>query len=497
VSAIKKILLVYPESPNTFWSFTHALKFISKKSSFPPLGLITIAAMLPDTYERKLIDMNVTALNDKDIQWADYVFISAMVIQKKSARAVIERCKSLGVKTVAGGPLFTFEHAEFDDVDHLLLYEGELTVPNFLHDLENGCPKHLYTINNWTDISQTPIPAWDLVEINKYATLNIQYSRGCPFNCEFCNITTLFGRVPRTKSAEQLLSELDIIYEKGWRGGVFFVDDNFIGNRTKLKNDILPTLIQWMEKRDYPFSFLTEVSINLSDDDELMRLMVKAGFETVFVGIETVNEASLAECNKIQNRNRDMSECVRKIQKNGLQVQGGFIVGFDSDNETIFEKMIRFIQDTGIVTAMVGLLNAPKGTLLYKRLEREGRITESFSGNNMDLSINFVPKMNFDTLINGYKDIVSTIYSPEYYYERVMNFLKEFRPIKLRKPHFSLNEIRAFIKANINLGFFGKERKYYWKLFLWSMFKRPRLFPLAITLAIYGYHFRKTIEENV
>lgn len=490
-----KILLVYPESPHTFWSFTHALKFISKKSCFPPLGLITVAAMLPGTWEKRLIDMNVSALKDKDIQWADYVFISAMVIQKSSARSVINRCKALGVKIVAGGPLFTCEYSEFDDVDHLLMNEGELTVPEFLHDLGNGSPKHIYTTNDWADLSQTPIPAWELVDLSKYATLNLQYSRGCPYNCEFCNITTLFGRIPRTKSAEQLICELDSIFEKGWRGGIFFVDDNFIGNHRKLKDDILPALIQWMEKREYPFSFITEVSINLSDDEELMKLMVKAGFNTVFVGIETVSEESLTECNKLQNKNRNLAECVRKMQHNGLQVQGGFIVGFDSDNETIFKKMIKFIQDSGIVTAMVGLLNAPKGTLLYKRLLGEGRISDSFSGNNTDLSINFSPKMNLNTLINGYKHIVDTIYSPRHYYERVMNFLREFRPINFGKPHFSINEIGAFIKANFHLGLIGKERKYYWRLFFWTMFKRPKSFPLAIALAIYGYHFRKIFEE--
>ncbi len=490
-------MLVYPESPKTFWSFTYALRFISKKSSFPPLGLITIAAMLPDTWEKRLIDMNTENLKDEDIQWADYVFISAMVIQKDSARVVIDRCKTLGVKTVAGGPLFSCEYSQYDDVDHLLLNEGELTVPEFLHDLQNGCPKHIYATEEWADLSKTPVPSWDLVDLSKYATLNIQYSRGCPFNCEFCNITTLFGRIPRTKSADQIIQELDIIYKKGWRGGVFFVDDNFIGNRDKLKKDVLPKLIEWMEKRGYPFDFLTEVSINLSDDDELMKLMVKAGFNTVFVGIETVSEESLAECNKFQNKNRNMVECIKKMQRKGLQVQGGFIVGFDSDKETIFKRMVKFIQETGIVTAMVGLLNAPKGTLLYKRLEGEGRITESFSGNNTDLSMNFSPKMNINTLLDGYKHIISTIYSPKQYYERVMNFLKEYRPLTLGKPNIRLHEIGAFFKANFHLGFVGKERRYYWKLFFWSMFKRPKSFPLAITLAIYGYHFRRIFEEYV
>lgn len=488
---MKKILFVYPESPKTFWSFSYALKFISKKSSFPPLGLITVAAMLPDTWEKRLVDMNTTSLKDKDIQWADYVFISAMVIQKDSARSLINRCKALGVKTVAGGPLFTCEHSEFGDVDHLLMYEGELTIPEFLHDLEKGNPKRLYTANGWADLSQTPIPSWELVDMRKYATLNIQYSRGCPYNCEFCNVTTLFGHTPRTKSAEQLLQELDVIYEMGWNGGVFFVDDNFIGNRKKLKEDILPVLIQWMEKRKYPFNFITEVSINLSDDEELMQLMVKAGFNSVFVGVETVSEESLTECNKLQNKNRNLIECVRKMQHYGLQVQGGFIVGFDSDNPTIFKKMIEFIQDSGIVTAMVGLLNAPKGTRLYQRLMEEGRISSSFSGNNTDLSMNFIPKMNLNILLDGYNHIINTIYSPKHYYERIMNFLKEYEPVEFSMPQFNFNQFIALIKANFHLGFIGKERKYYWKLFFWSVFKRPKVFPLAITLSIYGYHFRK------
>lgn len=492
-----KILLVYPESPQSFWSFTYALKFISKKSCFPPLGLITVAAMLPAAWEKRLIDMNVCSLRDEDILWADYVFISAMVIQKNSARNVINRCKALGVKTVAGGPLFTCEPSGFEDVDHILMYEGELTIPELVRDIENGTPKHIYTSKEWADLSQSPVPSWELVDMRKYATLNIQYSRGCPYNCEFCNVTTLFGHTPRTKSAGQLLRELDTIYEMGWRGGVFFVDDNFIGNRKKLKSDILPALIDWMEKRKYPFRFITEASINLCDDDKLMDLMVKAGFDTVFVGIETVNEESLTECNKLQNKNRDLVESVKKMHRKGLQVQGGFIVGFDSDNTTIFKKMIRFIQDSGIVTAMVGLLNAPKGTRLYQRLMGEGRISSDFSGNNTDLSINFSPKMGLDVLINGYKQIVSVIYSPKQYYERIFRFLKDFRPVKFNRPRLSLGEIKAFIKANFHLGFIGKERKYYWKLFFWSLFKRPGVLPLAITLSIYGYHFRRIFKESL
>ena len=250
-----KVLLVYPKTPVTYWGFQYALSFISKKSTFPPLGLLTIAAILPQYYEKKLIDMNVEKLNDKDILWSDYVFISAMVVQKDSVREVIDRCKKLGAKTVAGGPLFTSEYELYDDIDHLVLNEGEITIPAFLNDLELGDAKHLYTSPEWADLRTTPVPQWDLININKYASLNIQYSRGCPFNCDFCNITLLYGNTPRTKDSGQLLHEMDAIYESGWRGGVFFVDDNFIGNKKKLMDNIMPAVIDWMERHNYPFKF--------------------------------------------------------------------------------------------------------------------------------------------------------------------------------------------------------------------------------------------------
>ncbi len=491
-----KILFVYPEYPITYWGFQYALKFISKKASFPPLGLITIAAMLPKHYEKKLIDMNVTKLKDKDILWADYVFISAMVVQKKSVREVIERCKSLGVKTVAGGPLFTEEYEDFADVDHLILNEGELTLPPFIKDLENGSATHIYDTDKWADLKMTPIPEWDLLDIKKYATMNIQYSRGCPFNCEFCNITSLYGHTPRTKDSMQMIEELNSLYDAGWKDSVFFVDDNFIGNKKKLKDDLLPVLINWMEEKKYPFTFLTETSINLADDEELMQLMVRAGFDSVFIGIETPSEESLEECDKIQNKNRDLIKCVKKIQNFGLQVQGGFIVGFDNDKETIFDKMINFIQESGIVTAMVGLLNAPKGTRLYKRLDKEGRILENFTGDNTDFTMNFIPKMDKSQLVNGYKNIVDSIYSPKKYYERVLIFLKEYKVEKYGTMHLQFIHILAFIKSVIRLGIIGKERVSYWKLIFWSLFKRPQTFPLAVTLSIYGFHFRKVFEHT-
>ncbi len=489
-----KILLVYPKIPITYWGFQHALKFISKKAAFPPLGLLTIAAMLPEHFEKRLIDMNVEILNESDIIWADYVFISAMVVQKDSVRDVLLRCKSVGVKTVAGGPLFTSEYELFDEVDHLVLNEGELTILEFIRDLELGKPKHIYTSSEWADLSLTPVPKWGLINVKKYGSLNIQYSRGCPFNCEFCDITKLFGHVPRTKGKDQLLEELDAIYRSGWRGEVFFVDDNFIGNKKKLVDEILPALIEWTDKHRNPFRFLTEASINLADDETLMKMMVNAGFYDVFIGIETPDEKSLTECKKNQNKNRDLISSIKKIQQFGLEVQGGFIVGFDNDNPTIFNRMISFIQESGIVTAMVGLLNAPKGTNLYQRLQREGRLTTEFSGDNTNFTMNFVPKMDKNLLVKGYESIVSTIYSPKHYYERVKNFLKAYTPGESVKKEISAVNIMAFLKSVFRLGIIGKERRYYWQLLTWSIFKRPEVFPAAVRFSIYGFHFRKIYE---
>lgn len=489
------ILLVYPEHPKTYWSFCYALKFIFKKASFPPLGLLTVASMLPENWDKRLIDMNVTKLRDSDILWADYVFVSAMIVQKGSFKSLLKRCKSLGARIVAGGPLFSCDYDEFDEVDHILLNEGELTLPDFLRDLERGEAGHIYNSDEWADIKKVPVPAWDLLDIRKYASMNIQYSRGCPFNCEFCNITSLYGRTPRTKSAGQLIMEMDSLYEMGWRGAVFFVDDNFIGNRRKLKEEILPAIAEWMAEKKYPFSLLTEASIDISDDETLMDLMVSAGFDTVFIGIETTNEESLTECSKFQNKNRDLTQCIRKIQKSGLQVQGGFIVGFDHDNLSSFDKMVKFIQESGIVTAMVGLLNAPKGTRLYERMKTEGRLINDTSGDNTDLTINFIPKMNFETLVKGYKKILDTIYSPKHYYERIMTFLKEYDYKEKAGRHLHFNEIIAFGKSILRLGIVGRERIYYWKLIFWSMTRRPKLFHLAVTFSIYGYHFRKVYEN--
>lgn len=489
-----RILMVYPQFPDTFWSFKHALPFIRKKASFPPLGLLTVAALLPEDWEKRLVDMNTTQLTTRDLQWADYVFVSAMIAQRESVRTVLQRCKQAGTKVVAGGPLFMSEHEDFSEVDHFVLNEAELTLPPFISDLERGKPRRIYATSEFADLALSPMPMWDLADMGQYASMCIQYSRGCPFNCEFCNVTAMLGHRFRTKSADQIVAELDALYSRGWHGGVFFVDDNFIGSRRKLKEELLPALIAWRrDKRT--IGFQTEASIDLVDDPELLGLMVKAGFDKVFVGIETPNDESLAECKKSQNRGRDLMESVKIMQRAGLEVQGGFIVGFDHDTPSIFRRQIEFIQQSGIVTAMVGLLQAPKGTRLYERLKREGRLTSETSGNNTDDTMNFRPKMDPKVLHEGYRRILLQLYSPRAYYERIRTFLREYKSSHVIRPHVSWHYIAAFLRSMLILGVRGKERLEYWKLFFWTLFRKPHLFPLAITLAIYGFHFRRVSER--
>jgi radical SAM superfamily enzyme YgiQ (UPF0313 family) len=490
-----KILFVYPRYPDTFWSFRHALKFVSKKANFPPLGLLTVAAMLPGEWEKRLVDMNVSALSDEDIKWADCVFVSAMVVQGDSAREVFALCNRLKTKVVAGGPLFTTGYEDYTGVDHFVLGEAEATLPHFLADLAKGCPQHIYSSDERPDISKTPVPLWSLVNMKQYSAMNLQYSRGCPFDCEFCDIIVLNGHRPRTKDSQQMVEELEALYCHGWRGSVFIVDDNFIGNRKKLKVETLPAIIDWSKTKKYPFRFFTEASINLADDDELMELMAEARFNRVFIGIETPNENSLVECNKLQNINRDLAASVKKIQNHGFEVQGGFILGFDSDPISIFRSQIDFIQKTGIVTAMVGLLNAPRGTKLYQRLKQENRLLKDMSGDNTDFSINFIPKMNYETLINGYKSVLDTIYSPRRYYERVATLLKEYRPRKtVGIPQLQFVHITQFIKSLWFLGMMDKGRRYFWRLIISTLLKRPRHLPLSIGLSVSGLHFRKVAE---
>ena len=490
------VLLIYPKFPDTFWSFNHALKFIRKKAAYPPLGLLTVAAMLPDEFQSRLVDVNVDGLTDDDLSWADLAFIGAMAVQRDSAKQIIARCMEAGLKVIAGGPLFTAEPGAFEDVDHLVLDEAELTLPSFIEDLQNGHPKKIYRASGFCDLHHAPPPSWDLIDLKKYASMSIQFSRGCPFNCDFCNVTVLFGRRPRLKSAQQVIAELDLMYDVGWRGNIFFVDDNFIGNKRYLKTRLLPALIEWRKDKK-GCVFFTEASINLADDAELLDLMVKAGFDSVFIGIETPNNDSLTECQKIQNKNRDLINDVKVLQRAGLQVQGGFIVGFDSDTRSTFKQLIDFIQRSGIVTAMVGLLQAPPGTRLFDRLKKDNRLLGlMISGDNVDGTTNINPKMGLDQLKNGYRSVMGHIYSPRHYYRRIKVFLKEFGNSKVNTP-MDLQRFLAFFRSSIRLGILGKERFHYWYLMTWTLVRKPKLLPLAVTLAIYGYHFRKICEMHI
>ena len=491
-----KILLVYPEYPDTFWSFKHALKFISKKAAYPPLGLITVASMLPSEWEKRLVDLNIEKLTKKAIKWADMVFISAMSVQYKSVIEIINLCKLQDKKIVAGGPLFTEDSEKFETVDHLVLNEAEITLPPFLQDLEAGIAKKIYRTDEFADIHKTPAPDYSLVQLSKYSSKSIQFSRGCPFNCEFCDITALFGHKMRIKTADQIIAELDALYNLGWRGDILFVDDNFIGNKNDLKVNLLPRLAEWMNSHKHPFLFSTEASINLSDDTELMDMMTRAGFGSVFVGIETPQTSSLEECNKVQNKNRDLLASIKKIQGYGMEVHGGFIVGFDSDQPSIFEQQISFIQKSGIISAMVGLLNAPTKSKLYQRLDREGRILHKMSGDNTDATMNFIPAMDKKELETGYNKVIKGIYEAEPFYSRVRFFLNDFKPKTKLKTKLTITKITALFKSMYIIGIFDKSRKYYWSLFFWSLFKRPKLFPLAITYSIYGYHFRKIFRKR-
>jgi radical SAM superfamily enzyme YgiQ (UPF0313 family) len=487
-----KVLLIYPEYPDTFWSYKHALPFIQKKASLPPLGLLTVSSLLPESWEKKLIDLNVNKLKNADICDADIVFISAMIVQKDSVNEIIKQVKTLGKFIVAGGPLFSSLYRDFPDVDCFVLNEGEVTIPLFLKDYDDKKVKHVYKSQERPDIINTPLPDWSLVNMNDYASMPIQVSRGCPYSCDFCDIIIMNGRLPRVKSPEQVIAELDAIYNTGWRSSVFIVDDNFIGNRKKVKI-ILQEIAGWMKKYDKPFILSTEASITVADDIEIVNLLKESNFSGVFVGIETPEEDSLKSCGKYQNTGKDLKEKVKFLQRNGLEVKGGFIIGFDTDSLNTFNKMTEFIQNSGIVTAMVGLLHALPMTKLYKRLKKEGRILNGASGNNTDSTLNFIPVINKDILIEGYRKILHTIYSPKNYYNRIIIYLNEYKEFATgTKLSFKL-KVSAISKSIWMMGIIGKGQLYFWKMFLWTLIHKPKLIPEAITQAIYGYHYRSVL----
>jgi radical SAM superfamily enzyme YgiQ (UPF0313 family) len=487
-------LFVYPEIPRTYWSFKYALEYISRKAAYPPLGLLTIASMVPLAWRRRLVDLNVRDLEDADLEWADCVFLSAMSVQKRSLLETARRCKKRGLKVVAGGPLFTTDLEEYDAIDHILLGEAEPVFDKFVKDLEQGQAERIYSSEEKPDLSRTPQPSWELIDFRDYESMLLQFSRGCPFDCEFCDIVRLNGRRPRTKGAFQFIEEVEKLYERGWRGSVFIVDDNFIGNRPRVK-EMLKALAWWMGAHGMPFHFYTEASVDLAWDEGLMDLMVKAGFNKVFVGIETPVGQSLEEAGKTQNLKGDLLDAVRRIQSHGMEVMGGFIVGFDHDPEDVFSRQAEFIQKSGIVMAMVGLLEALKGTKLWTRLASEGRLLCDASGDNTDGSLNFIPRMDRDALLRGYRRLVEAIYSPSHYYRRCLQFLRSCRLGRVSE--IRLNGVAAFFRTIWRIGVVneGGLRGYYWRLLAWTLLNRPRSFGEAVRLMIMGVHFRKWLED--
>lgn len=494
----KKILMVHPEFPATYWSFKHSLQFTGYKSVMPPLGLLTIAAMLPEEWDIKLVDMNVERLQKKYIKESDLVFISSMIVQKKSFQIVVDMCNNCGVPIAAGGAYPTSSHSEIEGVDYFILNEGEVTLPEFISDYINGKARMIYKSDIKPDISFTPVPRFDLIDMNKYVTMPLQYSRGCPYNCEFCDVIEMFGRVPRAKSPKQFLNEMDALKSAGYRGPIFIVDDNFIGNRMKV-TELLNDISLWQDVNDHPFTLFTEVSINLAADDELLSLMVKAGFDTVFVGIETPDRETLSRTQKAHNIKLDLLESVKKIQKEGIEVQAGFILGFDSDRDDIFDRQVAFIQQAAIPVAMVGLLIALPGTQLYKRLEKEGRLTGSSSGNNTnDLELNYKTIMDRKKLINGYKKVLSEIYSPEKYFSRSLELVKRMPsqkrlPIKL---NFRGDNLKAFIMSLFKQGL-SSYGIHYIKFLVYSLYYNMHNFPFAVNTAIKGFHFFKITRHTL
>lgn len=498
----KKVLMVYPEIPKTYWGFQYSLPFTFKKAGFPPVGLLTVAAMLPESeFELKLVDMNVTPLREKDVAGCDIVFTSSMLIQKDSLNDVIALCNRLGKPVVAGGPYPTSSREQIRGVDHFVLNEAEVTLPPFLEDLRRGSPKAVYESAEKPDITATPAPRFDLIRMSQYQSMALQYSRGCPFNCEFCDIIELFGRIPRVKSPSQLIAEAESLYRLGHRGSLFIVDDNFIGNRVQVKK-LLPELARWQRERNFPFNFLTEASIDLAGDEDLMDGMVAAGFHMVFIGIETPVEASLSETGKKQNVNVRMLDSVRKIQRKGIEVSAGFIVGFDSDPEDIAERQIDFIQKSGIPMAMVGLLTALPQTRLFRRLKGEGRMLEDSSGNNTrDLHLNFRPRRPEERVAESYKSVVTHIYQPKNYFKRCSDLIRNHPhryPYKTGsisvKNLFSFGH--AFLRSLVVQTFSGYGLSY-WGCLLRTLFTKPRLIALAFKKAVMGHHFIRMTREQI
>ncbi|MBD2138688.1 B12-binding domain-containing radical SAM protein [Anabaena sp. FACHB-1237] len=494
-----KALLIWPIMPNSFWSYQETIDLAGLRATNPPLGLITVAAMLPSNWEIRLSDRNVRLETDADWQWCDIIIISAMIIQKQDFSDLIQKGKKLGKKVAVGGPFATSvpEFALELGADYLILDEGECTIPMFLEAIEKGEEKGIFRATEKPDITQTPLPRFDLLELDAYIAMTIQFSRGCPFQCEFCDIINLFGRKPRTKTPAQILAELEVLYQMGWWRYVFIVDDNFIGNKRNAKI-FLKELIPWMEKRNYPFRLLTEASLNLAEDDELIELMVKAGFVQVFMGIETPDVQSLVGINKEQNTRSSLVASCHKITKAGLQIMSGFILGFDHEKPGAGKRIQEFIEETNIPQAHLSLLQALPNTTMWTRLQKEGRLMDSVGKyfTSQKSLMNFVPTRPTTEIVREFIDAFWNLYEPLPYLKRTF---RHFMMMEGWQAKYQRNLTKA--EWNFLMAIFWRQGVlrstrfvFWWQLIVMAWRKYDLLYDYLIALGA-GEHFFKFRHE--
>lgn len=488
-----RALLLWPIMPNSFWSYQETLDLAGLRSTNPPLGLITVAAMLPSDWEIRFSDRNVRLETDADWDWCELVIISAMIIQQQDLGELIKKAVALGKKVAVGGPFSTSvpEFALEAGADYLILDEGECTVPMFLEALERGEEKGVFRSPEKPDVTQTPIPRFDLLDLNAYYAITVQFSRGCPFQCEFCDIINLFGRKPRTKTPEQMLAELEVLYQMGWHRYIFLVDDNFIGNKRNAKV-FLRALIPWMEERKYPFTFITEASLNLAEDDELIDLMVKAGITIVFMGIETPDVESLVGINKEQNTRQSLQESCDKITRAGLQIMSGFILGFDNERVGAGTRVQEFVEETGIPQAHLSLLGALPNTAMWTRLQKEGRLVEGFSKyfTSQKALMNFVPTRPMAEIVNEFIAAFWNLYEPLPYLKRTFRhftMMEGWRPQNKRR--LTMVELRFFLAICWRQGVLRSTRwRFWWQLVAIALQKPHVFYDYLIALGV-GEHF--------
>ena len=489
-------LLVNPVFPKTYWGMEYARLLTRRSALLPPLGLLTVAALLPSDWTVRLLDMSVEPLLDEDLKWADVVFVGAMQIQQDSYHEVIRRAHSFGKTVIVGGAYPTTDPDASHDADCIVIGESEELIGPLCSDIVNGTIKPRYKAESRPDVTRSPIPRYDLLRIEAYQSIGVQFSRGCPFNCEFCDIIEVFGRVPRTKTPAQLLSEFDAIHAAGFRGMLFLVDDNFIGNKKAAKT-MLPEVAKWMRAKKYPFDIYTEASINLAADDKLIDLMLDAGFSSVFVGIETPSQESLAETQKIQNLRLDLTVAVEKLTRKGIEVMAGFIVGFDADDSGIFERQFNFIQNSPVPLAMVVILSALPGSQLWRRLEKEGRLVADWSGENFGRA-NFRTKMPEKVLLEGYKKLLGDLYDPKAYFARCLRVLELWpskRPSRFRFP--IAYALGTFLRTFWRQGIRAPYRWAFWQFVAKAMWRVPHLLPRFVAQAVNGEHAIRFTHEDV